>query len=316
MEIEQVKLTRPEDFESIAAALEDSYFAHRRIQHISNRLMPSRDEIYGIIEHLFTLLFPGFFGRQDLTAENVGRHVRDQLEDVSIRLYRQIYQCFTARKHDDANLQRHAWLITNLFLDTLPRVRDMLEHDVIAAFKGDPAAQDTDEIIFSYPSTIAIGTYRLAHELYSLQVPLMPRIMTERAHSLTGIDIHPGAKIGKGFFIDHGTGVVIGATTVIGNNCKLYQGVTLGAISFPHDDEGYIVRGQKRHPTLEDEVIVYSNASILGDVTIGTRSTIGGSVFLTQSVPPGSLVAMKPSDLKFKSNCGFLGRGHVADYQI
>ncbi len=304
------------EFESLAAALEDSYYAHRRIQHISNRLMPSRDEIYGIIDHLFTLLFPGFFGQQGLTKDSLHRYLRDELENVGIRLYRQIYQCFSARKEDDAQLRKQAWLITRLFLETLPRIRDMLEHDIIAAYRGDPAARDTDEIIFSYPSTIAIGTYRLAHELWNLQVPLMPRIMTEHAHCRTGIDIHPGARIGRGIFIDHGTGVTIGETTIIGNNCKLYQGVTLGAISFPIDDEGMIVRGNKRHPTLEDEVIVYSNASILGNVIIGARSTIGGSVFLTQSVPPGSLVALKPADLKFKANCGFLGRGHVDDYQI
>ena len=279
--------------------------------------MPSRDEIYSLCDKLFELVYPGFFGRQDLSLDNIANHIRNELEDISNLLYRQVFQCLNCRNNQPSEIITHkARQITENFLAAMPRVREMLAGDVLAEFKGDPAAQDTDEVVFSYPATIAIGTYRLAHELWQLKVPYMPRIMTERAHSRTGIDIHPGAKIGKGFFIDHGTGVVIGETTVIGDHCKLYQGVTLGAPSFPHDDQGQIVRGYKRHPTLEDDVIVYSNASILGNVTIGKGSTIGGSVFLTLSVPPGCTVSVKPAELKYRNRPSLTDRGNVMDFQI
>ncbi|MBN1766364.1 MAG: hypothetical protein JW860_13980 [Sedimentisphaerales bacterium] len=304
----------------LTIALEDSYFAHRRIHHISSRLMPSRDDIYSITESLFALVYPGFFGRQDVTTKNIHNHILSELDYLGERLYRQVYQCYSCRNNnnddDDRALQARALRVVYRFFESLPKVRELLELDMIAAFKGDPAAQDTDEVIFSYPATIAITTYRMAHELWYLNIPLLPRIMTEHAHSLTGIDIHPGAKIGRGFFIDHGTGVVIGETTSIGDNCKLYQGVTLGAVSFPHDTDGMIIRGHKRHPTLEDEVIVYANATILGNVTIGRGATIGGSVFLTRSVPPGSMVSTKPEELRFRNRCSVFGRGKVSDYQI
>ena len=305
------------DLVNLAAALQDSYYANPRLHHISSAFMPSRDEIYAITNKLFSVLFPGFFGRQDLSHHNIAQHVQTELEGLSRHLYRQILQCFNCRKsRKNNNLELRAQTVTQLFLESLPRIREVLFCDILAAYKGDPAAGDTDEIIFSYPATIAIGTYRLAHQLRKLSVPLMPRIMTEHAHSLTGIDIHPGSMIGKGFFIDHGTGVVIGETAIIGDNCKLYQGVTLGALSFPHDESGQIIRNYKRHPTLEDEVIVYSNASILGNVTIGKGATIGGSVFLTQSVPPGCMVTAKQAELRYRNRCDTLSRGLISDYQI
>ena len=306
-----------EKLDSLARALEESYFAHKRIHHITTKFLPNREEVHALTRRLFALVYPGFFGRQDLNLDNVLEHLRTELEAVSNQLYRQVYQCFSCRgRLEDGHIEPQARGVTTRFLERLPQVRELLASDVLAAYTGDPAAQDTDEVIFCYPATIAIGTCRLAHELWLLQTPYLPRMMTEQAHSLTGIDIHPGARIGRGFFIDHGTGVVIGETTVIGDNCKLYQGVTLGAPSFPHDEKGQIQRNYKRHPTLEDEVIVYSNASILGDVTIGRGAVIGGSVFLTRSVPPGCRVSVKPAELKYRNQRSGLDRSYVSDWQI
>ena len=306
-----------EQLESIAQALEESYFAHKRIHHITTRFMPSRESVYALLGRLFELVYPGFFGRQDLSLDTVGVYLRQEVDELSNQLYRQLFQCFSCRnERDPADLERRSREVTERFLEALPRVREVLASDMLAAYKGDPAARGTDEVVFSYPATIAITTHRLAHELWLLEAPYMPRIMSEWAHSRTGIDIHPGARIGEGFFIDHGTGVVIGETTVIGENCKLYQGVTLGAPSFPHDETGQIKRNYKRHPTLEDDVIVYSNASILGDVVIGKGATIGGSVFLTRSVPPGCTVSLMPAELKYRNRPIQTERGFVRDYQI
>lgn len=304
-------------WDTLAKGLEDSYFAHKRIHHITSRYLPNRVEVHDLLKKLFGLVYPGFFGRQDLSMENIAEHIVEQLKEVGEQLYRQVFRSFSCRGEDNAEfIERRARDAAERFLDSLPRARELLASDVMSAYTGDPAAQDTDEVVFSYPATIAIGTYRLAHELWELQVPYIPRIMTEYAHSRTGIDIHPGATIGRGFFIDHGTGVVIGETTIIGDNCKLYQGVTLGAPSFPFDEHGQIMRNYKRHPTLEDNVIVYSNASILGDVTIGKGATIGGGVFLTRSVPPGCRVSMKAPELTYSNRRSRIDRGYVSDYQI
>jgi serine O-acetyltransferase len=202
------------------------------------------------------------------------------------------------------------------FLDRVPAVRDMLVSDVQAAFDSDPAAQSTDETIFCYPGLFSITVQRLAHEFYKLNVPLLPRIMTEHAHSLTGIDIHPGAKLGASFFIDHGTGVVIGETTEIGRNVKIYQGVTLGALAPAY---GQLLRGQKRHPTIEDDVTIYAGATILGgDSVIGRGSVIGGNVFITSSVPPLNQVSAEPPKLKYRDRRPKRERmaEHVLDFQI
>lgn len=311
------KKSQQSRLDKVAGKLEESYLAYQRIHHITTKFLPSREEVAMLVDQLFALMYPGFFGRQDLDRETIRDHVVDEIEEISNRLYRQVYQCFRCRgEMDESELEGHARRVTTHFLEQLPQVRELLASDVLAAYTGDPAAADTDEVIFCYPATLAIGTYRLAHELWLQKVPYMPRMMTERAHSMTGIDIHPGAQIGRGFFIDHGTGVVIGETTIIGENCKLYQGVTLGAPSFPHDEAGQIQRNYKRHPTLEDEVVVYSNASILGDVTIGRGATIGGSVFLTRSVPPGCRVSVKPAELKYRNQRPGLDRGYVSDWQI
>jgi serine O-acetyltransferase len=187
-------------------------------------------------------------------------------------------------------------------LKEIPKIRELLKGDVAAAYDGDPAAQSFEEIVISYPCIIAIAAHRIAHRLYLKDVPLIPRIMSEFAHSRTGIDIHPGAKIGKNFFIDHGTGVVIGETTVIGDNVKIYQGATLGAVSFTKDERGRILRGQKRHPTIEDNVTIYAEATILGDVTIGKGATIGGNVWIKESVPAGVVVSSPHADLLYKES--------------
>ncbi|MBN2375535.1 MAG: serine acetyltransferase [Sedimentisphaerales bacterium] len=301
----------------LISKLEDSYFALPRIQHISKAYLPSRPAIYGLIDRLFGVLFPGFFGPQDLTRDNIKYHIINELQELNTALARQISQCMSldAGGPSDA-IEHQAVEATYEFLLGLPRLRALLATDVLAGYQGDPAAANTDEVVFSYPATIAIATHRMAHIFWNLKVPLMPRIMTEHAHSRTGIDIHPGATIGPSFFIDHGTGVVIGETTVIGERCKLYQGVTLGALSFPHDDQGQIHRQYKRHPTLEDEVVVYANATILGDVTIGKAATVGGGVFLTRSVPPGCTVSNKAVELKYRNRPNSLDRGYTADWQI
>jgi serine O-acetyltransferase len=189
--------------------------------------------------------------------------------------------------------------VTQHLLTQLPKIRQMLKGDVGAAFDGDPAAKSYEEIVISYPCITAIATYRIAHELYLKQVPLVPRIMSECAHSKTGIDIHPGAKIGKNFFIDHGTGVVIGETTIIGDKVKIYQGTTLGAMSFPKDERGRIIKGGKRHPTIEDNVTIYAEATILGDIIIGKNSVVGGNVWIKESVPAGVTVTVANTDLVY-----------------
>ena len=189
------------------------------------------------------------------------------------------------------------------FIEKIPAIKDMLHGDVQAAYEGDPAAKSPGETIFCYPSLLAMTHHRIAHELYKLNVPLIPRIISEMAHSRTGIDIHPGAQIGEAFFIDHGTGVVVGETCIIGKRCRLYQGVTLGALSFQKDDEGMLIKGVPRHPILEDDVVVYANATILGRVTIGARSIIGGNVWLTDDVAPDSKIVQQHSTAPKDNDC-------------
>ncbi len=309
------KFTFGDKLKSLAINMEDSYYAFDRIKHISSRPMPNREEIYDVTTQLFELIYPGFFGSKNVTHDNCGAFIQKSIESIGASLYHIIYQCLSYKEQSD----RHHQVATEMaitFLEALPRVREVLASDILAGYKGDPASQGTDEVVFSYPTTVAVGTFRLAHELARLEVPLMPRIMTEHAHNLTGVDISPGAQIGRGFFIDHGTGVVVGETAVIGDNCKLYQGVTLGAVSFPHDEDGQIIRGYKRHPTLQDDVVVYSNATVLGNVIIGKGSTIGGGVFLTRSVPPGCTVSSKQVELRYRNRCDFLSKGHVTEYDI
>jgi len=256
-----------------------------------------------VITLLRELLFPGYFGRQNLASEALQYHVGDLLVEIRNLLSEQIEGALrhVARRagQPDLDVATRTREVVRAFLGTIPRLRAVLATDVQATFDGDPSAADTDEIIFSYPGFFAVTVYRLAHELYSQGVPLVPRIMSEYAHSMTGVDIHAGATIDEYFFIDHGTGVVIGETTQIGKRVKIYQGVTLGALSLRG---GQRLRGVKRHPTLEDEVTVYSGASILGgDTIIGKGVVVASNVFVTQSVPPRTRVTVKNPELQYKN---------------
>jgi serine O-acetyltransferase len=258
--------------------------------------LPSRETLAGIVDGLRSVLFPGYFGMQaEPTPEALQFNVGATLDRVMNQLAEQILLalCFTCADGEPercAECEERSEHLAAQFLARLPEVRRLLATDVRAAYTGDPAATSPAEVILCYPGLLALTHQRLAHELRVLGVPLLPRMITEHAHTLTGIDIHPGARIGERFFIDHGTGVVIGETSEIGNGVRLYQGVTLGARSFPLDEHGHPVKGIPRHPIVEDDVIVYSGATILGRITVGAGSVIGGNVWLTRSVPPGSRV--------------------------
>ncbi|MCK4547196.1 MAG: serine acetyltransferase [Candidatus Eisenbacteria sp.] len=259
--------------------------------------LPSRDAVISIVEDLRAILFPGYFGISDLDVDNMQYHVGSTLDRVRRELQEQIKRgiCFVCDKPPDecTTCEDRSLAMIDAFVERLPVIQRLLATSTQAAYEGDPAATSPDETIFCYPGMLAITNYRIAHELYHLGVPLIPRIITEQAHSLTGIDIHPGARIAESFFIDHGTGVVIGETTIIGKRVRLYQGVTLGAKSFPMDKDGNPIKGIDRHPIVEDDVIIYSGATILGRVTIGRGSVVGGNVWLVDDVPPGSRIAQK-----------------------
>jgi serine O-acetyltransferase len=293
-----------EELPEITELLVETYTKCRRINHLGHQPLPSREIIVEMLADLMDILYPGFHRRQNLHIGNVEYHVGDLVDSLHDRLTQQVaralrHEFACARPQDD--FEAIAQQKTLQFLRRLPQLRAVLEDDVHAALEGDPAAKGDYEIVFCYPGLEAVTIYRLAHELLRLDVPLIPRIMTEHAHSKTGIDIHPGAQIGRSFFIDHGTGVVLGETCVLGNHVKLYQGVTLGALSFPRDADGKIIRGKKRHPTLEDDVVVYANATILGgDTTIGHHSMIGSSVWLTHSVEPYTVVSLEKPSLRIK----------------
>lgn len=263
--------------------------------------LPSGKSLRRIVELSREILFPGYFGNSTVHRRTINYHIGVNVEELFGLLTEQIQAglCFGLENTPSDNVIKKipdrdtAASIAARFISRLPEIRRILATDVEAAYYGDPAATCFGEIICCYPIIRAITNYRVAHELYMLNVPLIPRIITEMAHSETGIDIHPGAQIGHHFTIDHGTGVVIGATCIIGNNVKLYQGVTLGAKSFPLDENGNPIKGIARHPILEDDVIVYSNATILGRITIGKGATIGGNIWVTESVPAGSRIVQR-----------------------
>lgn len=256
--------------------------------------LPSREALSEIVASLRAVLFPGYFSEWDLSGESLHFYIGATLDRVLHALQKQVKRGLCFECHEDPSIyhgcDRRAVQVTQTLLARLPEVRRLLGTDVEAAYEGDPAAKSYAEIIFSYPGLRAITHYRLAHELFVLGVPLIPRIMTEQAHAETGVDIHPGARIGEKFFIDHGTGVVIGETAVIGRGVRIYQGVTLGAKSFPLDEQGRPIKGIDRHPVVEDGVVIYAGATILGRVTVGKGSVIGGNVWLTRSVPPDSSI--------------------------
>jgi serine O-acetyltransferase len=277
-----------------------SYARVGGINHLDGKNLPSKTAIASISCELLRLLFPGFFDEKSIHSSQLKADITTLMDSVLERLADEIYKSLEyaapERKMDARDSSRVAHALTLDFLSNLPRVRDLLQTDAEAAYQGDPAALSKEEVIVAYPFMEAIAVQRLAHELYLQHVPLIPRMMTEWAHSRTGIDLHPGAEIGSHFFIDHGTGTVIGETAKIGAHAKLYQGVGLVARSL---SGGQSLKGQKRHPTLEDYVTIYANATIVGGETvIGADSTIGASVFLTQSVPPHSLVTYENTDIK------------------
>jgi serine O-acetyltransferase len=300
----RLKEALPEITEAIVA----SYAECGRTTHLGHRPLPSREGVIDILNDFLDLLYPGIWRRQNLHMANVEYHVGDVIDGLHDKLIQQItralrheHGCMPAEERPNIDLEALAQQKAIEMLRKLAELRVVLEADVQAAFEGDPAAKTYHEIIFCYPGQEAVTVYRLAHELTLLGVPLIPRMMTEYAHFKTGIDIHPGARIGPAFFIDHGTGVVIGETCDIGRNVKLYQGVTLGALSFPRDGEGQIIRGMKRHPTLEDKVVVYANATILGgDTVIGHHAVIGSNVWITRSVPPQTVVTLEKPNLRFR----------------
>jgi serine O-acetyltransferase len=301
-----------EGLETLAAGLLVSYKNDERARRISRRYLPSREAIVAILEGVLDLMYPGYFGRRDLSVENLSAHIVDSVAALAPRIEREIEHCLCyGRERDEVGTvttgecASRAGELNRMFLGELPAIRALLLTDVQAAFDGDPAATNLDEVVLAYPGLLAVSVYRIAHVFYRLGVPMMARIMTEWAHSRTGCDIHPGARIGAAFFIDHATGVVIGETTDIGDGVKLYQGVTLGALSFPRDATGHIIRGKKRHPTVENGSTLYANATVLGgDTVVGAGSVIGGSVFLTHSVPPRSRVSLKEPELRVATRDG------------
>jgi serine O-acetyltransferase len=310
----------------VVQSLVDSVLAKPRMKHLDRVYLPSRDAIIKCIDLLRQMILPGYFGKQGLTTENLVFRIGELANELTDLLYDQVRCCLRYRQGiagengDDrtalcAKCDSDAARFVSTFFDRMPAVRDVLATDVQAAFDGDPAAQSTDETIFCYPGLFAIFVQRFAHEFYKLGVPLLPRIMTEHAHSRTGIDIHPGAQLGESFFIDHGTGVVVGETTQIGKRVKIYQGVTLGALAPAF---GQALRGQKRHPTIEDDVTIYAGATILGgNTTIGHGSVIGGNVFITTSVPPQNQVSAEPPKLKYRDRRPKSARIEaVLDFQI
>ncbi len=270
------------------------------VNHSEGLNLPREAEILDLLHDLVELIFPGFAEREAESADTIRFSVGDllirshhRLTDLLCRVFR--YTCRTADENCDC--RGRAATVAGEVLAELPVIRDVMKTDVQAAYEGDPAARNKQEVIMSYPGLRAITIHRIAHALFTRKVPMIPRMMSEYAHRITGIDIHPGAKIGRAFFIDHGTGVVIGETAEIGDNVKLYQGVTLGALSFPKDACGMIIKGAKRHPTIEDNVTIYAGATILGAVVIGKGSVIGGNVWLTHSTEPGTRITIAKPDL-------------------
>ncbi|MBO4696421.1 MAG: serine acetyltransferase [Lachnospiraceae bacterium] len=265
---------------------------------------PDKAEIHELIEVLFRIAYPGYFRDRTNKVYNQKNAYAVTIEDAFSRLREQVFRALNLRRTDnplsDEERERESYRITKIFFERIPRIREYLETDLLATYDGDPAAGCYAEIILAYPGIFAITVFRLAHELYLEQVPVLPRLMTEYAHSLTGIDIHPGATVGKYFFIDHGTGIVVGETSVIGENVKIYQGVTIGALS---TRGGQKLSGKKRHPTICDNVTIYAGASILGGETvIGENAVIGGNTFITRSIEPNTRVSMKNLEMEYRTS--------------
>ena len=288
--------------ESVTDSIMADYSAGRDIDRMEQQRQPDKDVIIDIIEKLRRIIFPGYFRDKNYRTYNAKHNLSMLVEDVVYNLTRQLRLVYQGQGEAEESAQSHAQDTALEFVRRIPEVRAVIQTDLQASYDGDPAATGMAEIIFAYPGLFAIVVYRLAHELYALGVPMIPRIMTEYAHSITGIDIHPGATVGKYFFIDHGTGIVIGETTVIGENVKIYQGVTLGGLS---TRGGQSLRGKRRHPTIENNVTIYANASILGgDTVIGQGCVIGANAFITQSIAPCTTVTIKNLELQLKPQGG------------
>lgn len=289
----------------IVNAITNNYAQSDVLLSRSDKSLPIRPEIIGILNNLKTLMFPGYFSAEPVHIDNASYYTGQLLSDLHSKIKNQIALALSYDREKEITssspeIQAEAEEICNKFLASIPHIQEMLLLDVQASYDGDPAADNREQIIFSYPGFYAVMVYRIAHELYKMNVPFIPRIMTEHAHSKTGIDINAGATIGKYFFMDHGTGIVIGETTIIGDYVKLYQGVTLGALS---TRGGQHLSGVKRHPTIEDRVTIYSNATILGGETvIGKDSVIGGGAFITSSIPEKTRVSVTPPDLAIKND--------------
>ena len=297
-----------------------TYLDEDILANVGDYPMPSREEVIEILGHVQEVVYPGYYGNWRADRINyryyLGTRMNEIYEGFSHQIARSLrHNCVGAHRVCDRCMRRGREE-TIAFMRKLPEIRRLLRGDVEAAMEGDPAASRFEEIIFSYPGIKAMTIYRVAHELFHQEVPILPRIMTEYAHTVTGIDIHPGAHIGERFFIDHGTGVVIGETCTIGDHVKIYQGVTLGALSLPRDETGGLVRGTKRHPTVEDRVTIYSGATILGgDTVLGAGSVIGGNVWLTGSIPAGTKVVIEPPRLQVRDG-RVKEKEPVIDFQI
>lgn len=282
-----------------------TYQDEKGINHIGGLSMPQSEVVLRTLDILLEILFPGYTGRHAFHRTGLEFAVGNHLDEVYRSLLNQVERAFVYRckmeSCDECDCRKQAEDAVIGLLDSIPAIREMLKTDVQAALDGDPAAKSTDEVVIAYPGLKAIAIHRVAHALYKSEVPLIPRVMSEYAHSITGIDIHPGATIGNSFFIDHGTGVVVGETAVIGKHVKIYQGVTLGALSFPKDERGQLIKGKKRHPNIEDNVTIYSGATILGDITIGRNSVVGGNVWVTESMAPESKITISPPDLSIRT---------------
>ncbi len=299
--------------DELAAIVATSIQEEQRTSHLTTSYLPSRREVIAVLERLSWLLFPGFHGPRTIDSDKLHDHTRQLLSGIAGPLFHQIAGALRYAEETGAiafdqhcpDCDERAREVVDAFLALIPEIRIQLSRDVQAAYDGDPAARHTDETIFCYPGIRALWMHRVAHVLYTQTVPLIPRIIAEHAHELTGIDIHPGATIGDSFFIDHGTGVVIGQTTIIGDYCKVYQGVTLGARSFERDERGELKREMKRHPTLGDHVTVYAGATILGgDTHIGDHCVIAGGVFLTRSIEAGHTVRGPRAGVRLNENRG------------
>ncbi len=291
-----------QQIESLVDSILRDYSCGRDIDRMEDVRRPDKDAVIDIIEKLRRIIFPGYSRDKNYRVYNAKHNLSMLMEDVFYNLNKQISLVLQNAGEDEEQAKARAEEITLQFFRQIPQVRATVQTDLVAFYEGDPAATNMSEIVFAYPGLFAIMVYRLAHELYALNVPMLPRIMTEHAHSVTGIDIHPGATIGEYFFIDHGTGIVIGETTVIGKNVKIYQSVTLGALS---TRGGQSLRGVRRHPTIEDGVTIYAGASVLGgDTVIGRDSVIGSNAFITESIAPCTTVTIKNQELQMKVRPG------------